>query len=593
MGFSSFNPAWSAALLLGILAAGRGGRDPAGLLLYEIASILLFIRTKDMARPACRPLEWTILIAAGFWGVSALLSLPDTTHGIALFSILAAGILNFFTFARTRDPRTSRTFFAAVIVLAAVLSLKIHLYPSAPFLPNPNLEAGFLNLGILATLAWILFGRSSGGAVFSGRVLQFGILVLVSSGLLLSFSIGALLSLGAALTALVFFGGREVRVTVLCFIGVLGGLALAFPPVIGAFAAKAGGLPSNLRRAVWSASAEAFRERPVLGWGLGRFEQAYLLHRPPVEEGIARFEKSTGFAHSEFLQAAVEGGMTGLLSFLAILAGAACLARRALRETAGPAGLPWESAAAALGGTAVLVHASIDFNLHLPLFAMISFFCLAEVLPAGGTVPGSAGKASGAALGIWAGAALVLLASNVCARASRLLYRDGRPESARSFLKAAAALNPLDADSLKELAWTAPPEERERLLRQALRFRRGDHLLHANLARHFHLLGRNGEALLSFQDALDRNPGHVFHLSEMGDVLLETGDLPEAFRRYRQAARIEPLFVLAHMRMGQILAAAGKKEEARACFRNAERISGSGLKGGSDYSRRLLRVEPG
>ncbi|MCB4755702.1 MAG: O-antigen ligase family protein [Elusimicrobia bacterium] len=73
---------------------------------------------------------------------------------------------------------------------------------------------------------------------------------------------------------------------------------------------------SNLGRiSIWKSALLAIKDKWLLGYGLGNFETAYLMHQQPSRE-LLRYGKSTIFAHNGALQIGVEAGLTGLLLVL-------------------------------------------------------------------------------------------------------------------------------------------------------------------------------------------------------------------------------------------------------------------------------------
>src|SRR5581483_1853556 len=70
--------------------------------------------------------------------------------------------------------------------------------------------------------------------------------------------------------------------------------------------------PQSFKRPqIWTAALQAARERPVLGWGPGNFEEGFLRHNFPSGQGPASYQFSTPFAHSEPLNALAETGVIG------------------------------------------------------------------------------------------------------------------------------------------------------------------------------------------------------------------------------------------------------------------------------------------
>jgi O-antigen ligase len=77
----------------------------------------------------------------------------------------------------------------------------------------------------------------------------------------------------------------------------------------------------GLRTLIWHDTALMIRERPLLGWGLGRYKDAHaaIIARGPA---VAAMSHPSTDPHNQFLRLWVEAGLPGLIAFLAVLWGA-------------------------------------------------------------------------------------------------------------------------------------------------------------------------------------------------------------------------------------------------------------------------------
>ena len=132
----------------------------------------------------------------------------------------------------------------------------------------------------------------------------------------------------------------------------------------------------DARWAIWESSGALIREAPVLGVGLGSFQDAYRVHQPMS----VWWNLIVDHAHNEYIQLMAETGMVGVAtlawaiwSFVAFV-----IPRWAVRRDPGIRG-------AVVGGigalAAVLAHSVTDFGLHMPANALLVVALLA-VLPA-------------------------------------------------------------------------------------------------------------------------------------------------------------------------------------------------------------------
>jgi O-antigen ligase len=134
-------------------------------------------------------------------------------------------------------------------------------------------------------------------------------------------------------------------------------------------------LTGNTRLRIDGDVLQMFSKRPVLGWGMGTFEDVY----PKFRSFYTNFLVDK--AHNDYLQLLAEAGILGFACAIWFLS--ACL-RRALRNTHkwtsdvnGPVAL-----VAILGISGILVHSLVDFNLQIPANALL-FYVLCAVAAMG------------------------------------------------------------------------------------------------------------------------------------------------------------------------------------------------------------------
>ena len=202
-----------------------------------------------------------------------------------------------------------------------------------------------------------LFGRDGIRTLFLTVLLVVGI-----AGLLLSLSrAGTALGLGALIGTIAAAGQRGLRARLVVAALVL---AMATVPLlqIGAdrltvrYSKTADDLAvSGGRMEIWKGAADIGADFPVFGAGFGTFAAAYPLYRSP---DVRRF---FNHAHNDLLQVFAEGGALGLLFLGMILAPVASRLVRAFTGAEGTLAVGF-----AAGLAAVLLHALVDFNFHIP-----------------------------------------------------------------------------------------------------------------------------------------------------------------------------------------------------------------------------------
>jgi O-antigen ligase len=112
------------------------------------------------------------------------------------------------------------------------------------------------------------------------------------------------------------------------------------------------------RLPVWRASLGMVPDYPVLGTGLGTFEGAFALYRPP------EVRKLWNHAHNDWLQSLTEGGVVFFVAVLALLVFA--LRRRGRDPATLLALVPVHA-----GLLAMAMQSAIDFSLRIPANAAL------------------------------------------------------------------------------------------------------------------------------------------------------------------------------------------------------------------------------
>ena len=332
-----------------------------------------------------------------------------------------------------------------------------------------------------------------------------------------------------------------------------------------------------MRRAVWSGAIAAFAARPVSGWGIGAFREAYdrsksdTLKRLEAEGG-----RTADQAHSYYLETLSERGALGLAAFLALVALCAGAGLAALGS--GSAETRLIAAGLVASVAALLAHAALEDNLSLVphgtlLFANLGL--LAAAAPGPRVATGSmtrrlAGVALLAAvLGLGVSGASVAAAAE--SRHGAAALAAGAIDRAAADYAAATALAPWD-----EGCWAGRAEAAE----TAARAGRGALALHEAEGAYRHAIAINGSdpvtrhllarlylahstefapsgavaALRELRAALSQNPYYAEIRNDLGVALLATGDragATEAFRLATEGRRdfVDPLLNLATLKI--------------------------------------------
>jgi O-antigen ligase len=255
-------------------------------------------------------------------------------------------------------------------------------YSFGPF-ANANHFAGWMEmvLPLSAGLCVMVWLRPTARANLSGNLLQrtdrtfsgaviLGFITIVScAALVISKSRGGIIAFAGALIIFCFVsfaGGRlRMRTAAVALLILLAALAMAAWvdwPVLSDRYGTLGNIeeePSFLFRL--AASKRTLRmaaDFPLLGTGLGTFEEAYYLYTPGTSARIL------GKAHNDYAQVISECGLLGLL---ALGWGLAILIMKGLGPglARGGSAFSYPVRGAAIGVLALLLHSFADFNLQI------------------------------------------------------------------------------------------------------------------------------------------------------------------------------------------------------------------------------------
>jgi len=283
--------------------------------------------------------------------------------------------------------------------------------PFGPFV-SKNHFAGYVGMAALLALG-LAVGLARGGGRrewTSGRRASGVVLALVAAlamalGVLVSLSRGGAASLAAGVLAFLALRVRhrlgEGRLgPVLPSLAVAVALAtlllLVLPP--HAHERLRSLAETSFRLDTWRDTLRTAASSPLVGQGLGAFEDAY----PRFKSGHG--ELRVEHAENDYLETLAEAGLLGLFFAVAalILSAARVLAAR-------PSSLLRDLGAGALAGlVALLTHSAFDFNLRIPSNAILAAF-LVSVAAAGAPVRLAAAWASRAAAAAFGLATLLAL----------------------------------------------------------------------------------------------------------------------------------------------------------------------------------------
>jgi O-antigen ligase len=390
---------YSLTALLMFCVLAFGGRERWPLFLLQAGSAVLFvIWSLEQLRSHRFEFKWNPLFApmlafvsviflqlipgiSGYWHATYSQALQFVAYGCVCFLLVQ-------TLTRNRQVRkvgTALTIFGLIIGVFAVLQNlgspnKLYWLQASQFggrvygpYPNHNHYAGLMEMLVPIPLVFA-FSRF---AHRRERWIAASAAAFMAGTIFLSGSRGGMIAFASELVVFVFFVFRErqqkkVAILLSAFLLILLGVIAwsggrEVKERIGTLtASKESDLSNDIRLQIDRDTLKMVRERPVLGWGQGTFEEVYPRFRSFYTDA------RVNAAHNDYLQVLAETGIVGLaiiIWFLVVSIRPAL--RKAEKWTSNLNGAV--SLAAILGITGILVHSLVDFNLQIPANALLFY----------------------------------------------------------------------------------------------------------------------------------------------------------------------------------------------------------------------------
>jgi cytochrome c-type biogenesis protein CcmH/NrfG len=339
---------------------------------------------------------------------------------------------------------------------------------------------------------------------------------------------------------------------------------------------------------------DMIKERPLLGVGTGRFQEAYPDFQRKFFRGFAsaswvpkvaagwkgNYNASVEAPHNEYLQIAAEMGLPGLTLFSAFLL---YLLVGGIRR-GGASSPSWRNGCVA-GCFAILVASFFGFPLHVPATGAL-FFLLAGLLgPPGGASPGR--QTEGSRGDPLFGTLLVLLAALVLLQliqqgkvlgSGRYLYRaigyqlSGKAERALADLSEAKRLNPQDPEIdywLGMLRLSAGSLNSARSSLEKAKSSFNSPQLYLTLGAIYSDLGQADVAEAVYREGIATYPGLAPLHAKLGALYARSKRYEEAVANLKQAEEMDPSYAETYHFLGHIFYRLGRPDEA---YRSFERF---------------------
>ncbi len=325
---------------------------------------------------------------------------------LELNQVLVYGAL-FFALVNNVRHRSSTTFLCfALIALGTALSIfaiyqAVTHYPkifnfikpqnyldrgSGTFI-NPNHFAGFLGMIAPLALAYALMGRFKPVT----KVLLGYALLLLLAGVGVTFSRGGIIATAAAITLFLIFlvFQRDYWIRAILLLAGIGLAAFLFvnnatlvqKRFAGGMSAGFGNAAQDGRLAYWNIATQLYHENVAWGIGPAHFNYEFWRHAPTNMLAVPEY------VHNDYLQTLCEWGAVGMgiiaAACVLLLLGILKTWPHVRRDPNELGGKHSTKAAFLLGAAfalaALLFHSFVDFNMHIPINAIIAIVLMALI----------------------------------------------------------------------------------------------------------------------------------------------------------------------------------------------------------------------
>lgn len=341
--------AFAALVLLQIVlrTSAYAHETVSSILLFSAYAMLCFLSTQVLARSAdARKLAW-ILAVYGFV-LAAFALLQGVAPNGKLYWLREPRLGGWIY-----GPYVNHNHYAGLMELLVPIPLILSLTRIAP--DKPRIAAGIAAAIMVGTI--FLSGSRGGMLAILVELTVLGVM-LMRQRRGLRIAIGLVAFAAVLVSMLTWLGGKELTTRVTSI-------------AVESRTEISGGMRLSIDRD----TLRMFRQRPVLGWGLGTFSVVY----PQFRSFYTNFFVNQ--AHNDYLQLLAETGLAGfgIMVWFLVLA-----YRRALPKIGN-----WMTdvngavtLACTISFTGILVHSLVDFNLQIPANAALFYvFCTIAAAP--------------------------------------------------------------------------------------------------------------------------------------------------------------------------------------------------------------------
>lgn len=261
----------------------------------------------------------TIHLISSFTGIAPAHSLQDFSKVWILLIFFAA----MHGYSKVYPLRMGAGFYAGGAALAAtyaIIQTIIHRYighdldfRASSFSGTYMHAGGLFMMGVIAAASIVAYRFKNENGDHTPKFLYVGGLIIISVGLLFTFTRGSWIAAGIGLAVLTFLTDKRVFGGLLILLVLTGALAwnTSFMHRLKSSFYLKDNTSQMERIYMWKAGLKIIKDRPIFGIGTANLEKIY-----PSYKDARAVEPNAGHVHNNLLQIAIIDGLPGLVAFL-------------------------------------------------------------------------------------------------------------------------------------------------------------------------------------------------------------------------------------------------------------------------------------
>jgi O-antigen ligase len=329
-----------------IIPGGKALKLPVVTLALAIVAFFTSRSLRDFPRVFKGPLKWVVVMTFIAIVGTPFALIRSYAAIFLMYDFVPTLLLALFTAAAIRSERDARVVLQALVLGGVIFGVYSRQHSYSEYGRPIGLiyyDANDLALLLVSTIA-IAAGLAHTAKGLFARVFWSACAVIQLAVMLWTVSRGAFLSIVALLLYVMFSpimpAARRGAIIIISFVGIAVGGGSSYMDKMKTMLSPDKDYnfkedSENGRGAVWSRGMTYVWQRPIMGWGVRNYTSAEGHSKLAVEKAQMNKGHKWSRAHNSYLEIAVEMGLPGLATFLALVFGSFVLFDQRLRKRRG------------------------------------------------------------------------------------------------------------------------------------------------------------------------------------------------------------------------------------------------------------------